>query len=228
MKEGWGRPSRYRCGVLLPRLVPAVFALCIMSCRATREDPSGQRSNNDTSSVAPLPERRSETPDSVTQCGDTVVRDDGVGRLRIGEEIDSVRARCSVVRDTTALDAEGMPSRKITVSFGKDSLVAEIVNERVWRIEVRSGEFATRDSLHVGTPIARMLRLRNPRGLTGEGQLFLVTADHCGLSFRLSNPDGSAVRDWARPVLSKLPPSTMVSEILVIGCANAVPTRASR
>jgi hypothetical protein len=125
-----------------------------------------------------------------------------------------------VTRDTTALGAEGMPARKITVRFAGDSVVAEIVNDRVWRIELTSSAFATTDSLRVGSPVSRMLQLRNPRGLTGEGQLFLVTSDHCGLSFRLSNPDGSAVRDWARPVLSKLPPGTVVSEILIVGCAS--------
>ena len=199
-----------------------VTVLVGVACQAKKEMPANAQTTAGDTAAAVAPQR-SPAAGTVRDCGEKVLREEGVGRLRIGEEIDSVRADCPVVRDTTAPGAEGMPSRKITVRFADDSVVAEIVNGRVWRVEVRSTAFATTDSLRVGSPISRMLQLRNARGLTGEGQLFLVTSDHCGLSFRLSNPDGSAVGDWARPVLAKLPRSTVVSQILVVGCANAVP-----
>jgi hypothetical protein len=198
----------------------AVSLLCLAACKATKESPSSARTGSDSNSVARATHRGHAATAAAPECGGKVVRDYGVGALRIGDEIDSVRAHCSLVRDTTALGAEGMPSRKATVRFGDDSVIAEIVNGKVWRIEVRSSAFATTDSLRVGSPIARMLQLRNPRGLTGEGQLFLVSSDHCGLSFRLSKPDGSAAQGWAHPVLSKLPSSTVVSQILVVGCPN--------
>jgi hypothetical protein len=197
----------------------ALALLVLSACQVKKEvPPTGQSAaGKDSTSRAA---QRSDAAGTLHDCGDKIVREDGVGRIRIGNSIDSVRAHCFVTRDTTALGAEGMPARKITVRFADDSVVAEIVNDRVWRIELTSSAFATTDSLRVGSPVSRMLQLRNPRGLTGEGQLFLVTSDHCGLSFRLSNPDGSAVRDWARPVLSKLPPGTVVSEILIVGCAS--------
>jgi hypothetical protein len=221
MRHALALYSHQRSRALVTGLGVAVSVLSLAACKATREAPSSQHTNYESDSAAPATDRNQAA--TGVACGGKVVSDEGVGDLRIGEETDLVRAHCSVVRDTTALGAEGMPSRTITVRFADDSVIAEIVNGRVWRIEVNSSAFATTDSLRVGSPIARMLQLRNPRGLTGEGQLFLVTSDHCGLSFRLSNPDGSAVRDWARPVLSKLPSSTEVSQILVVGCASAVP-----
>jgi hypothetical protein len=197
----------------------AVALLVVAACQVKKEVPPTGQSVTGKDSTARAAQR-SDAVGTPHDCGEKIVRDDGVGRIRIGNSIDSVRAHCFVTRDTTALGAEGMPARKITVRFADDSVVAEIVNDRVWRIELTSSAFATTDSFRVGSPVSRMLQLRNPRGLTGEGQLFLVTSDHCGLSFRLSNPDGSAVRDWARPVLSKLPPGTVVSEILIVGCAS--------
>jgi hypothetical protein len=205
----------------------ALTILVLAACQVKKEvPPTGQSdTGKDPTSHAA---QRSDSVGTLHDCGEKIVRDEGVGRVRIGDSIDSVRAHCFVTRDTTALGAEGMPARKVVVRFADDSVVAEIVNDRVWRIELTSSAFATTDSLRVGTPISRMLRLRNPRGLAGEGQLFLVTSDHCGLSFRLSDPDGSAVRDWSRPVLSKLPPGTRVSEILIVGCANAGPASSAR
>ncbi len=220
MTHTLARYSHHPSRALVTALGLAVFVLSLAACKATREARSSEHVNNDSESIARATQRN-QTATAAADCGGKVVLDEGVGDLRIGEEVDSVRAHCSVLRDTTALGAEGMPSRKMTVRFADGSVVAEIVNRKVWRIEVNSSAFATPDSLHVGSPITRMLQLRNPRVLTGEGQVFLVTANHCGLSFRLTNPDGSPVRDWARPVLSKLPSSTVVSQILVIGCANA-------
>ncbi len=107
----------------------------------------------------------------------------------------------------------------ISVSLSGENVEAEIVNDKVWRIEVTSSRFRTADSLGVGTPLSRLLALNNPRGLTGEGQLFVASPDHCGLSFRLSN-NGSSARsqNWDKAALSRLPSSTVVNKVLLLGC----------
>jgi hypothetical protein len=151
-------------------------------------------------------------------CGDEILSDEGVGKIRIGESIEALRRDCTVVRDTTELGAEGMPARMASVVFPRDTVEAEIVDGKVWRVAIDSPHFSTADSLHVGTPLARLLRLRTPQGMTGEGALFVMSPDHCGLSFRLSDNGTPALRDPSRAALSRLPAATHVSTILIVGC----------
>jgi hypothetical protein len=152
-------------------------------------------------------------------CGEPVVRDEGVGELQIGAPVDSISARCLVLRDTTAIGAEGMPARKLAVFLPPDTVEAEVVNSRIWRLSIVSPHFRTTDSLGVGTPLSRLLKLRNPRGMTGEGKFFVASPDHCGMSFRLANAGPGAQRgDLDQAGLNRLPKSATVSEILVFGC----------
>jgi hypothetical protein len=107
----------------------------------------------------------------------------------------------------------------ITVAIDGEVIEAEIVDEKIWRIEVRSSHFRTTDSLGVGTPLSRLLALGNARGITGEGQLFVVSPEHCGLSFRLSdNGSRSRAQNWDRTGLSRLPAGTVVNKVLIVGC----------
>jgi hypothetical protein len=149
-----------------------------------------------------------------------------VGRVRVGDPIDSLR-KCEIARDTVVPADEGTKARKIFVAFARDTIAAEIVLGRVWRIEVLSPGLRTTDSLGVGTPLGRLLRLKNPRGLTGEGRLFVVSPDHCGLSFQLSTAGPEHRGDWDRAALAALPESTVVRRVLVVGCPLA-PPRANR
>lgn len=145
----------------------------------------------------------------------------GIGDLTIGKTVEAVRSECGVVRDTTRLATEGQLARIITVS-APDLVNAEVVDGKVWRIEVVSPRFRTADSLGVGTPLSRLLHLRNARGITGEGQLFVVSPEHCGLSFRLSdNGSRSRSQNWDRATLSRLPSGTVVDKVLVFGCDEA-------
>ena len=141
-----------------------------------------------------------------------------MGKLRIGETVESVRHYCTVVRDTTELGAEGMPSRVVSVSFPHDTLQVEIADAKVWRVNIKSPHFSTADSLHVGTPLARLLKLKKPQGMTGEGALFVMSPDHCGLSFRLSDDGEVILRDQSPAELARLPASRRVIEILIVGC----------
>jgi hypothetical protein len=152
-------------------------------------------------------------------CGEEIVSDEGIGALRIGATVNSVRQKCNVVRDTTAIAAEGMPARKLTVAFSRDTVEAEIVDDRVWRIAVRSPRLRTADSLGVGTTKARLLELKTPRLMTGEGQLFVALPAHCGMSFRLTNVGPDALRGNMDPSgLGRLPESAVVAEVLIFGC----------
>jgi hypothetical protein len=155
----------------------------------------------------------------MSSCGDEIVGEEGIGQLRIGTTAESLRQKCKVVRDTTVTGAEGMPARKVAVAFSRDTVEAEIVDGKVWRIAVTSPRLRTVDAIGVGTTIGRLRQLKDPRGMMGEGQLFVASPQHCGMSFRLSGAGPRGQRgDLDRAGLFTLPEMTMVSEILVFGC----------
>lgn len=147
----------------------------------------------------------------------TRITGDGVGPLRIGARVSDVRARAAVVRDTTVPGAEGQPSRRIAVVLGPDTIEAEVVDDRVWRVPVTSPRLQTADGLGVGTPLARLLELPGARPAMGEG-LYVLVPSHCGLSFQLANPGGSLPPATTSEELRRLPAATVVSRILVTGC----------
>ena len=181
-----------------------ILLLAVMGCEAKKEQQSAPAS----SSVA-----------RPSACGDEVITDKGIGELQIGATVEAIRQKCDVVRDTTALDSEGMPARKLSVALSRDTVEAEIVDGRLWRIAVHSPRLRTADSLGVGIPLSRLLRLRNPRGMAGEGKFFVASPEHCGMSFRLASTGPGAQRgDMDGSGLRRLPPSTAVSEVLVFGC----------
>jgi len=196
-----------------------VLALALIGCEA--KPPAPPPSPPETTGVSPQtpqPAASSVGPQT-SACGEEVVGDEGIGELRIGATVSSVRRKCNVVRDTTVIAAEGMPARKLVVAFSRDMVEAEIVNGRVWRIAVLSPRLRTADSLGVGTTIARLLQLKNPRGMTGEGKFFVASPEHCGMSFRLANAGPGARRgDLDRAGLARLSVSTVVSEVLIFGC----------
>jgi hypothetical protein len=151
-----------------------------------------------------------------------VISDRGIGELLVGRSADSVKRLCHVISDTAELGGEGMPTRIMRVAFSHDSVEAEIDSGRVWRIEVASPKLRTADSLGVGTSLERLLLLKEPRGLGAEGAIFLVSSQHCGLSFQLSEsgPDAPP-ENWDRAALGRLPKSTVVDRVLIVGCGPA-------
>jgi hypothetical protein len=157
-------------------------------------------------------------PVNSPSCGGETLTDEGVGKIRIGESVESVRHDCTVVRDTTELGGEGMPTRMVSVLFLRDTVEAEIVDDKVWRVAIESPHFSTADSLRVGMPLVRLLALRKPQGMIGEGALYVMSADHCGLSFRLNDNGQPVLRDPSPAQLSRLSAATHVIEILIVGC----------
>jgi hypothetical protein len=156
---------------------------------------------------------------SARACDAKTVNADGVGPIRIGTNVDSVQKICTVKRDTTQLGGEGMMERRVTISIPPGELDAEIVDGRVWRLDIRSPAFRTVDSLGVGSTLADLLRHQDPKPAAGEGIVVVMLRDHCGMSFVLSGGFKSGVfRKWTAEELGKLDPSTRVERVLVFGC----------
>lgn len=143
----------------------------------------------------------------------------GIGALRIGATVDSVRTQCMVARDTVVMGVEGSPGRIVAVAFGVDTIQAEVVDGRVWRIDVGRAGFTTADSLGVGSTLGELLRYPGATAAAGEGKLFVLLRDHCGLSFRLATRPGDLARaGYDEAGLRALPSTTLVDRILIVGC----------
>lgn len=154
-------------------------------------------------------------------CASNVMTGNGIGDLAVGTPVDSVTQLCRVIRDTVELDNEAMPSRVLFVLVGSDTVKAEINSGKVWRIQIATQEPRTVDSLGVGTALSRMLELRQPKGWWGEGAIFLVSPQHCGLSFELSAKSSDVPPgDLDYDDLSRLPNATVVRRVLIVGCGR--------
>jgi hypothetical protein len=198
-----------------------ILLLAVIGCEVKKEQQPSSLPPAETTAVSPQPSPAtpSTSDPRPSACGEAVITDEGIGELRIGATVEAVRQKCTVVSDKTGPGAEGMPSRKLTVALARDTIEAEIVDGRVWRIAVHSPRLRTADSLGVGTTLARLLQLRNPRGMTGEGKFFVASPAHCGMSFRLANAGPGAQRgDLGSAGLARLPKSAVASEVLVFGC----------
>jgi hypothetical protein len=168
-----------------------------------------------------------QPPREADSCGSKLIGDHGIGKLQIGMSIDSLRKQCRVVTDTIQPGPEGTTERRVTVSFPPDLVDAEIVDGRVWRIDVESPAFRTADSLGVGSSVADVLRRDEPDGAAGEGAFYLISRKHCAVSYQLSGgiPAGPT-RRWDSTALSSLPASMEVNGVLVGNCR--VPNRPTR
>jgi hypothetical protein len=195
-------------GLLAQILAGALLAACLQAC-----DRGGSRPSDDTS----LPRAGGATTAAAAPTcavdARTALTGEGIGALRVGATVGEVGRACRILRDTTALGVEGMPERTILVDLGRDSVLAVIVADRVWRVHVRSRRFRTADSLGVGTP-ANALRRPAAQVLAGEGAVFVRLPSHCGLSFRLR---GATLGRVSTP--TQIPDSAVVDEVLAFGCS---------
>ena len=140
---------------------------------------------------------------------------ESAGLVRIGAAESGVRAECNVVADT-ALVLEGDVQPAILVEVGTDTVLAELVQGRVWRIRVRGPGLRTADSVGVGTPARQLLTTPGANVIWGEGNHVIVSPEHCGLSFRLTGLPRSA-RPWRTAEVAEMPDSVRVGEVLVLG-----------
>lgn len=161
----------------------------------------------------------------VTDCGilpGDVQVEEGVGVLRIGTSVEEVRQRCRVVRDTTVLDIEGMPARRLVVSIGDDTAVAEIVADSVWRVRLTSPRFRAGDGLGVGASASALAAIPGARALAGEGEVYVTIPGTCGVSYRVAGADFARVSSARSPedAMDRLPDTAHVDLLLVYACAN--------
>jgi len=164
--------------------------------------------------AAPGAPGRADGPTCLDPSGPQLT-DASAGLVRIGATESSVRAECNVVADT-ALMLEGDVQPAILVEVGTDTVLAEIVDARVWRIRVRSPGLRTADSVGVGTPARQLLAAPGANVVWGEGNHVVVTPEHCGLSFLLTALPPRA-RPWSTAEVAEMPDSVRVGEVLVIG-----------
>jgi hypothetical protein len=147
------------------------------------------------------------------------VTEDAIGALAIGKPVSEILEECEVMRDTVEIRQEGQPARILTVNLLRDTVEAEVSEERIWRIALDGPAFQTADSLGVGTRLARLLRHEGVHGMPGEDGFYVRMPAHCGVSFRLEEEgEGFTAPDWTAEMLAKLPPAARVDRVLVVGC----------
>lgn len=121
----------------------ASIALDMQRCRSMRPGPNLTRALLSLGAIALGActggrERTAAAP----ACGvtdSTHVTGGGIGDLRVGAPADSLGRSCRVLRDTTlASGNEGMPERRVAVLLGADTVEATVVDDMVWRIEIRT------------------------------------------------------------------------------------------
>ena len=161
----------------------------------------------------------------MTDCGVSpgdVQVEEGVGVLRIGMSVEEVRQRCRVVRDTTVLDNEGMPARRLEISIGDDTAVAEIVADSVWRVRLTSPRFRARGGLGIGTSASALAAIPGARALAGEGEVYVTMPGTCGVSYRVAGADFARVSGARSPeeAMDLLPDTARVDLLLVYACAK--------
>jgi hypothetical protein len=132
---------------------------------------------------------------------------------------DSVKLRCRVVRDTLE-EMEGQPVRFLVIAVGDDTLRAELQENVVSRVQVRSARFQTPDSVRVGVPLNRLFRFKDLAGGHGEGDYFVMsdTPTVCGLSFAVRFPRTADYPRMNMERLRNLGATASVDWILVRGC----------
>jgi hypothetical protein len=149
----------------------------------------------------------------------TPLTGDGIGDLRIGRTAEEVAEACDIIREELWMP-EGMPSRVLVVDLLRDTVSAELVDGRVWRLTLRKpGFFTMPDSLGVGIRLSRLIRTDGLTAAVGEGSLWAMSPRLCGLSFevvRRAPPPPAAQSGTA--ALRRLPGETRIGRVLVTGC----------
>ena len=147
---------------------------------------------------------------------------DGVGALRIGASVEEVDRHCRVLSDKVVPGEEDIPTRMLRVKFAGAIVEAVIDEGRVWSVKIDTPALRTDAGLGVGTSISDLLREPDLVGDVGEGDLYVFSSKHCGMSFRLNYTPGEAdyAEAWTTAHLSRLPRATKVVQVLLYGCGK--------
>ena len=157
------------------------------------------------------------------RCADqqgAVITGAGVGPIRIRMRVNELPVSCPIVGDTS-LWLEGDLQPAVLIDVDGDTILAEVVDDRVWRITVSDKDLKTADGISVGTPVARLAVYPDAVISSGEGSFFVIAeASHCGLSFAVPQLRHRPER-WRRDDLMELPDTVRVGFILVIGACHS-------
>jgi hypothetical protein len=147
---------------------------------------------------------------------------EGVGALRIGAPVEEVDRRCRVLSDKIVPGGEDIPTRMLRVKFAEAVVEAVIDEGKVWSVKIDTSSLRTDTGLGVGTSISDLLRQPDLTGDVGEGDLYVFTSRHCGVSFKLSYTPSEADDNeaWTTAHLSRLPRATKVVQVLLTGCGK--------
>jgi hypothetical protein len=148
-----------------------------------------------------------------------VLTGSGVGAVRIRMEVSDLPLGCPILKDTT-LWMEGQAQPAILIGVDSDTVTAEIVDGKIWRLRALSPGLHTHDSIAVGAPAAALAHLPDARIVAGEGSSFVIAEDsHCGLSFALAGLPFRA-SGWSAKDLSSMEGTVTVAEILITGACH--------
>lgn len=204
------------------------LAIVLLAGGCKRVDSVNRRS--DTTVVPPvrasMPESTVAQTDSgpvtLATCGVTQMShltDEGIGELKPGRPVAEIKRLCDVTSDGNQPGPEGQTERAIAVRLGSETVAATVVDDRVFRIDLRTPRFQTSDSLGIDTPLHRIARMRGAQFAPGEDGVYGFVADHCGLSFRFSlplrPPKGG---QWTAAAIDKDHGDAVVDRVLVVRC----------
>lgn len=211
-------PLPRRAGVPLTLALALALGTTIACADADRTDTGGveqpERASAASNATTSDQSRQGDVPSCLNSSGPQLTGE-SAGLVRIGATESSVRAECNVVADT-ALTLEGQAQPAILVEVGTDTVLAEIVRDRVWRIRVTSPGLRTADSVGVGTPARRLLAAPGANVVWGEGNHVIVSPEYPGLSFLLTGLPPRA-RPWRTEEVAEMPDSVRVGGVMVLG-----------
>ena len=172
--------------------------------------------------AAASPPRSVTSAAAIAGCDARPVTGDGVGPIRLGMSLDSVRRVCPIVRDTTVRTDDNLPpERLVSVLMGADTATLVVGRARVWNVLLGGRTFATADSLGVGTTLHRLLNLPRVKGYATAKRLTVVAPAKCGLAFLIDGRfDGIPAGPQDSAVLGRLPQEAQVNLIRVDGCEH--------
>ncbi|MEO5902817.1 MAG: hypothetical protein ABIQ55_02275 [Gemmatimonadaceae bacterium] len=207
------------------------IALALLSLAGGCKRVDSVERRNDTGGVVPpvsasAPQSTAEQTDSgplsSLTCGLTgiaVITDQGIGELKPGRPVSDVRKLCDVVSDAQQQGAEGQMERILLVNFAGETIAATIVDDKIWRLDVRTPRFMTADSLGVDVPLHRIAKLRGAQFAPGEDGVYGFAPAHCGMSFRFSLPlRPPAGGQWTAKSIDRDHGDATVDRLLIRNC----------
>jgi len=145
----------------------------------------------------------------------------GIGALQVGATVDSVRAACDVLADTSVVSPEGQPTPAIRVDLIRDTVLAELSGNRITRVHVRGAGIRTADGYGAGSTLENLMHWSDLTSQSADGSLFVMSPSHCGMSFRLAGPAPVLPSPQGGvKALKHTPGEVRANEVMIFGCAN--------